>query len=40
MHHIEYNNELVALPVSKVGETPDDMGAVALEGVSLSHTVR
>lgn len=40
MHHIEYDNELVALPVSKVGETPDYIGAAALEGASLSHTVR
>lgn len=40
MYHIEYDNKLVALPVSNVGETPDEIGAAALEGSRLSHTVR
>lgn len=40
MHQIEYDNELVALPLSKVGERHDDIGGAALKGASLSHTVR
>jgi hypothetical protein len=40
VHHIEYDHKLVTLPVSNVGETPEEIGAAALEASRLSHTVR